>query len=95
MNETNRVESLSGQGNSAQGETIESLRSLLDWLKGQFEGFGIDSVWAGLLVNVVGAVALVFLSWLAYLLANRVVLRSIRVLSSKTSFDWVKVLFEH
>ena len=95
MNETNRVESLSGQGNSAQGETIERLRSLLDWLKGQFEGFGIDSVWAGLLVNVVGAVALVFLSWLAYLLAKRVVLRAIRFLSSKTSTDWDKVLIEY
>jgi len=95
MNETNRVESLSGQGTSTQGETIESLRSLLDWLKGQFEGFGIDSVWAGLLVNVVGAVALVFLSWLAYLLAKRVVLRAIRFLSSKTSTDWDKVLIEY
>ena len=95
MNETNTVESLSGQGTSTQGETIESLRSLLDWLKGQFEGFGIDSVWAGLLVNVVGAVALVFLSWLAYLLAKRVVLRAIRFLSSKTSTDWDKVLIEY
>ena len=95
MNETNTVESLSGQGTSTQGETIESLRSLLDWLKGQFERFGIDSVWAGLLVNVVGAVALVFLSWLAYLLAKRVVLRAIRFLSSKTSTDWDKVLLEH
>ena len=92
MNETNTVESLSGQGTSTQGETIESL---LDWLKGQFEGFGIDSVWAGLLVNVVGAVALVFLSWLAYLLAKRVVLRAIRFLSSKTSTDWDKVLIEY
>ena len=95
MNETNTVESLSGQGTSTQGETIESLRSLLDWLKGQFERFGIDSVWAGLLVNVVGAVALVFLSWLAYLLAKRVVLRAIRFLSSKTSTDWDKVLIEY
>jgi len=95
MNETNTVENLSGQGTSTQGETIESLRSLLDWLKGQFEGFGIDSVWAGLLVNVVGAVALVFLSWLAYLLAKRVVLRAIRFLSSKTSTDWDKVLIEY
>ena len=95
MNETNRVESLSGQGTSTQGETIESLRSLLDGLKGQFEGFGIDSVWAGLLVNVVRAVALVFLSWLAYLLAKRVVLRAIRFLSSKTSTDWDKVLIEY
>ena len=95
MNETNRVESLGGQGTSTQGETIESLRSLLDWLKGQFEGFGIDSVWAGLLVNMVGAVALVFLSWLAYLLAKRVVLRAIRFLSSKTSTDWDKVLIEY
>ena len=92
MNETNTVENLSGQGTSTQGETIESL---LDWLKGQFEGFGIDSVWAGLLVNVVGAVALVFLSWLAYLLAKRVVLRAIRFLSSKTSTDWDKVLIEY
>tara|TARA_B100001167_G_C16534084_1_gene195853 strand:- start:303 stop:476 length:174 start_codon:yes stop_codon:yes gene_type:complete len=57
MNETNTVEQA-----ATGGETIESLRSLLDWLKGQFEEFGIDSVWAGLLVNVVGAVALVFLS---------------------------------
>jgi len=95
MNETNTVESLSGQGTSTQGETIESLRSLLGWLKGQFEEFGIDSVWAGLLVNVVGAVALVFLSWLAYLLAKRVVLRAIRFLSSKTSTDWDKVLIEY
>ena len=89
------MENLSGQGTSTQGETIEGLRSLLDWLKGQFEGFGIDSVWAGLLVNVVGAVALVFLSWLAYLLAKRVVLRAIRFLSSKTSTDWDKVLIEY
>ena len=95
MNETNTVESLSGQGTSTQGETIESLRSLLGWLKGQFEEFGIDSVWAGLLGNVVGAVALVFLSWLAYLLAKRVVLRAIRFLSSKTSTDWDKVLIEY
>ena len=95
MNETNTVENLSGQGTSTQGETTEGLRSLLDWLKGQFEGFGIDSVWAGLLVNVVGAVALVFLSWLAYLLAKRVVLRAIRFLSSKTSTDWDKVLIEY
>ena len=95
MNETNTVENLSGQGTSTQGETIESLRSLLGWLKGQFEEFGIDSVWAGLLVNVVGAVALVFLSWLAYLLAKRVVLRAIRFLSSKTSTDWDKVLIEY
>ena len=95
MNETNTVESLSGQGTSTQGETIESLRSLLGWLKGQFEEFGIDSVWAGLLVKVVGAVALVFLSWLAYLLAKRVVLRAIRFLSSKTSTDWDKVLIEY
>ncbi|HIM23239.1 MAG TPA: hypothetical protein EYM30_03470, partial [Verrucomicrobia bacterium] len=69
MNETNTVESQSGQGVDTQGETIESLRSLLDWLKGQFEGFGIDAGWAGLLVNVVGALLLVFLSWLAYLVA--------------------------
>ena len=95
MNETNTVESLSGQGTSTQGETIESLRSLLGWLKGQFEEFGIDSVWAALLGNVVGAVALVFLSWLAYLLAKRVVLRAIRFLSSKTSTDWDKVLIEY
>ena len=54
MYETNTVESQSGQGADTQGETIESLRSLLDWLKGQFEGFGIDAGWAGLLVNVVG-----------------------------------------
>ncbi len=90
MNETNTVEQA-----ATGGETIESLRSLLDWLKGQFEEFGIDSVWAGLLVNVVGAVALVFLSWLAYLLAKRVVLRAIRFLSSKTSTDWDKVLVKH
>ncbi len=91
MNETNTVEQA-----ATGGETIESLRSLLDWLKGQLiEEFGIDSVWAGLLVNVVGAVALVFLSWLAYLLAKRVVLRAIRFLSSKTSTDWDKVLVKH
>ncbi len=40
-------------------------------------------------------VTLVFLSWLAYLLAKRVVLRAIRFLSSKTSTDWDKVLIEH
>ena len=96
MNKTNTVEqTVRGQDTNTSGETIESLRSLLDWLKGQFEGFGIDPSWAGLLVNVVGALLLVFLSWLAYLLAKRVVLRAIRFLSSKTSTDWDKVLIEH
>ena len=96
MNKTNTVEqTVRGQDTNTSGETIESLRSLLDWLKGQFEGFGIDPSWTGLLVNVVGALLLVFLSWLAYLLAKRVVLRAIRFLSSKTSTDWDKVLIEH
>ena len=92
MNDTNEVGlARSGQG----GETIESLRSLLDWLMAQFEDSGIDAVWAGLLVNLIGGLLLVFLSWLAYLVAKRVVLRAIRFLSSKTSSDWDKVLIEH
>ncbi|MEE2948103.1 MAG: mechanosensitive ion channel domain-containing protein, partial [Verrucomicrobiota bacterium] len=89
MNETNTVNQA-----APGGETIENLRSLLDGLKGQFEGYGIDAGWAGLLVNVVGAVLLVFLSWLAYLLAKQVVLRAIRFLAARTSFDWDKVLVE-
>ena len=96
MNKTNTVKlTVSGQDADVSGETIESLRSLLDWLRGQFEDSGIDPGLAGLLVNVVGAVALVFLSWLAYLVARRVVLRAIRFLSSKISSDWDKVLIEH
>ena len=96
MDKTNTVEqTVSGQDAEASGETIESLRSLLDWLRGQFEGAGIDAGLAGLLVNVAGALLLVFLSWLAYLVAKRVVLRAIRFLSSKTSSDWDKVLIEH
>ncbi|MBT4900404.1 MAG: mechanosensitive ion channel [Verrucomicrobia bacterium] len=92
MNDRNEVGlAESGQG----GETIESLRSLLDWLMAQFEHSGIDAVWAGLLVNLIGGLLLVFLSWLAYLVAKRVVLRAIRFLSSKTSSDWDKVLIEH
>ena len=92
MNDTNEV-GLAGSGQG--GETIESLRSLLDWLMAQFEDSGIDAVWAGLLVNLIGGLLLVFLSWLAYLVAKRVVLRAIRFLSSKTSSDWDKVLIEH
>ncbi len=96
MNKTNTVEqTVSGQDTEASGETIESLRSLLDWLRVQIEDFGIDAVWAGSLVNLVGGLLLVFLSWLAYLVAKRVVLRAIRFLSSKTSTDWDKVLIEH
>ena len=96
MNKTNTVEqTVRGQDADASDKTIESLRSLLNWLKGQFEDFGIDPGWAGLLVNVVGALLLAFLSWLAYLVAKRVVLRAIRFLSSKTSTDWDKVLIEH
>lgn len=92
MNDTNEVGlARSGQG----GETIESLRSLLDWLMAQFKDYGIDAVWAGLLVNLIGGLLLVFLSWLAYLVAKRVVLRAIRFLSSRTSSDWDKVLIEH
>jgi miniconductance mechanosensitive channel len=92
MNDTNEVGlARSGQG----GETIESLRSLLDWLMAQFKDSGIDAVWAGLLVNLIGGLLLVFLSWLAYLVAKRVVLRAIRFLSSRTSSDWDKVLIEH
>ena len=92
MNDTNEV-GLAGSGQG--GETIESLRSLLDWLMAQFEHSGIDAAWAGLLVNLIGGLLLVFLSWLAYLVAKRVVLRAIRFLSSKTSSDWDKVLIEH
>jgi miniconductance mechanosensitive channel len=92
MNDTNEV-GLAGSGQG--GETIESLRSLLDWLMAQFEHSGIDAVWAGLLVNLIGGLLLVFLSWLAYLVAKRVVLRAIRFLSSKTSSGWDKVLIEH
>jgi len=92
MNETNTVE-LTGSGQG--GATIESLRSLLDWLRAQFEHSGIDAVWAGLLVNLIGGLLLVFLSWLAYLVAKRVVLRAIRFLSSKTSSDWDDILIEH
>ncbi len=86
MNKTNTVEQ------TASGATIESL---LDWLRGEFEGVGINAGLAGLLVNVAGALLLVFLSWLAYLVAKRVVLRAIRFLSSKISSDWDKVLIEH
>ena len=93
MNKTNTVEqTVSGQDAGASGETIESL---LDWLRGEFEGAGINAGLAGLLVNVAGALLLVFLSWFAYLVAKRVVLRAIRFLSSKTSSDWDKVLIEH
>ena len=93
MNKTNTVEqTASGQDAEASGATIESL---LDWLRGEFEGAGINVGLAGLLVNVAGALLLVFLSWFAYLVAKRVVLRVIRFLSSKTSSDWDKVLIEH
>ena len=93
MNKTNTVEqTVSGQDAEASGETIESL---LGWLRGEFEGAGINAGLAGLLVNVAGALLLVFLSWFAYLVAKRVVLRVIRFLSSKTSSDWDKVLIEH
>ena len=92
MNDTNEV-GLAGSGQG--GETIESLRSLLDWLMAQFKHSGIDAVWAGLLVNLIGGLLLVFLSWLAYLVAKRVVLRAIRFLSSKTSSDWDNVLIEY
>ena len=96
MNKTNTVEqAATGESADDSGETIESLRSLLDWLRVQIEDFGIDAVWAGMLVNLVGGLLLVFLSWLAYLVAKRVVLRGIRFLSSKTSYDWDKVLIEH
>ena len=93
MNKTNTVEqTASGQDAEASGATIESL---LDWLRGEFEGAGINAGLAGLLVNVAGALLLVFLSWFAYLVAKRVVLRVIRFLSSKTSSDWDKILIEH
>ena len=93
MNKTNTVEqNVSGQDAEASGETIESL---LGWLRGEFEGAGINAGLAGLLVNVAGALLLVFLSWFAYLVAKRVVLRVIRFLSSKTSSDWDKILIEH
>lgn len=93
MNKTNTVEqTASGQDAEASGATIESL---LDWLRGEFEGVGINAGLAGLLVNVAGALLLVFLSWFAYLVAKRVVLRVIRFLSSKTSSDWDKILIEH
>jgi hypothetical protein len=67
MNKTNTVEqTASGQEAEASGATIESL---LDWLRREFEGVGINAGLAGLLVNVAGALLLVFLSWLAYLVA--------------------------
>ncbi len=96
MNKTNTVEqAATGESADDSGEPVESLRSLLDWLRVQIEDFGIDAVWAGSLVNLVGGLLLVFLSWLAYLVAKRVVLRAIRFLSSKTSSDWDDILIEH
>ncbi len=90
MNETNTLEKA-----VSDNETIQNLRNLLDALMGLFEGYGIETGWAVLLVNVVGAGLLVFLSWLAYLLTKRVVLRVIRFLATKSSFDWDNVLIQH
>ena len=74
---------------------FESLRDLLLSLKRQFTEWGIAEFWAGVLVNLVGAVALVIVCWLSYLVAKRILLRAIRFLLSKTENDWDNILIEN
>ena len=46
-------------------------------------------------MNVFGAVALVFVCWIAYLVSKRIVLRVIRYALSKTENDWDNILIEN
>ena len=76
-------------------QNFDSLRDLLISLKGYFIDWGIGDFWSGILVNLLGALVLFVVSWLAYLLVRRVVLRAIRFLLIKSDNDWGNVLIEN
>lgn len=76
-------------------QNFDSLRDLLMSLKGYFVDWGIGDFWSGILVNLLGALVLFVVSWLAYLLVRRVVLRAIRFLLIKSDNDWGNVLIEN
>ena len=76
-------------------QNFDSLRDLLISLKGYFIDWGIGDFWSGILVNLLGALVLFVVSWLAYLLVRRVVLRAIRFLLIKSDNDWGNVLVEN
>ena len=76
-------------------QNFDSLRDLLMSLKGYFIDWGIGDFWSGILVNLLGALVLFVVSWLAYLLVRRVVLRAIRFLLIKSDNDWGNVLIEN
>ena len=93
-NTENQADALDKASESV-AQKFESLRDLLTSLKDQFIGWGIADFWAGVLVNVVGAAALVFVCWIAYLVSKRIVLRVIRYALSKTENDWDNILIEN
>ncbi|MEC7883040.1 MAG: hypothetical protein VYB35_09060, partial [Verrucomicrobiota bacterium] len=76
-------------------QNFDSLRDLLMSLKRYFIDWGIGDFWSGILVNFLGALVLFIVSWLAYLLVRRVVLRAIRFLLIKSDNDWGNVLIEN
>ena len=76
-------------------QNFDSLRDLLMSLKRYFIDWGIGDFWSGILVNLLGALVLFVVSWLAYLLVRRVVLRAIRFLLIKSDNDWGNVLIEN
>ncbi len=76
-------------------QNFDSLRDLLMSLKRYFIDWGIGDFWSGILINFLGALVLFVVSWLAYLLVRRVVLRAIRFLLIKSDNDWGNVLIEN
>jgi len=93
-NTKNQADALDKASESV-AQKFESLRDLFTSLKDKFIGWGIADFWAGVLVNVVGAVVLVFVCWISYLVSKRIVLRVIRYALSKTENDWDNILIEN
>ena len=94
-NETKNITNIMNAASTDIKQKFDSIRDILLSLKKHFIDLGVGDFWSGILVNLVGAVVLLVICWLSYLLARRVVLRVLRFVLVKTDNDWGNILIEN
>ena len=94
-NETKNITNIMNAASTDIKQKFDSIRDILLSLKKHFIDLGFGDFWSGILVNLVGAVVLLVICWLSYLLARRVLLRVLRFVLVKTDNDWGNILIEN
>ena len=94
-NETKNITNIMNAASTDIKQKFDSIRDILLSLKKHFIDLGVGDFWSGILVNLVGAMVLLVICWLSYLLARRVVLRVLRFVLVKTDNDWGNILIEN